>query len=67
MSDPNDHDDDARQWWETQHKTIVPHVVPGEILKMRHRATSPEPNSMRTDGLSLFDQCPSNAQTRRWW
>jgi hypothetical protein len=42
----NDHDDDVRHWWEAQHETIVPHVVPGEVLKLRARASSPKPNSV---------------------
>ncbi len=40
MSDMHSQDDDTRRWWETQHETIVPHVVPSEY--MRRRASSPE-------------------------
>ncbi len=40
MSDTS-HDDEARQWWEEQHETFVPHVVPSEYMR-RRRASSPE-------------------------
>ncbi len=43
MSDMRFQDEDTRRWWETQHETIVPHVVPSEY--MRRRPSSPQPES----------------------
>jgi hypothetical protein len=49
MSDMPTQDDDTRRWWETQHETIVSHVVPTEYLRRRPSPPKAESTSKHGD------------------